>query len=61
MVGCHLAHVIPFKFQGREGLGFLASVNLGFDTRMISALSVVDGRLFRFHDAQEFVRTDFRF
>ena len=50
MVGWHLAHVIPFRFQGREGLGFLASVNLGVDTRMTSALIVMDGRLFRCHD-----------
>jgi hypothetical protein len=44
-----LANVIPFRLQGREGLSFLASVNLGLDTRMISTLSVADGTLMRCH------------
>ena len=42
--------MIPFRLQGREGLGFLASVNLGFYAGMILALSVVSGKLVRHYE-----------
>jgi hypothetical protein len=42
--------VIPFRLQGGEGLGFLASVNLGLDARTILALGAVGWRLVRHHD-----------
>ena len=44
-----MVNLIPFRFEGREGLGFLASVNLGIDTGTTFALRVVGGRLVR-HD-----------
>ena len=39
--GWHFVNLIPFRLQGREGLGFLASVNLGLDAGTILALSAV--------------------
>ena len=42
-----MVYSIPFKLQDRESLGFLASVNLGLDSRTISTLSIVDGGLVR--------------
>ncbi len=44
-----MVKMIPFRLQGREGLGFLASVNLGFYAGMILALSAAGGRLVRHH------------
>lgn len=47
--------MIPLKLQSREGLGFLASVNLGLDTGRISTLSIMDGHLVKFHKWNPFV------
>jgi len=48
--GLYLVTLIPFRLQRREGLGFLASVNLGLYARTILALSAVGGRHVRHHD-----------
>ncbi|MCI0428512.1 MAG: hypothetical protein L0Z46_10900 [Nitrospiraceae bacterium] len=45
-----MVNLIPFRLQGREGLGFLASVNLGLDARTILALSNVGWKLVGYHD-----------
>jgi hypothetical protein len=45
-----MVNLIPFRLQGREGLGFLASVYLGLYARTILALSAVGRRLVRHHD-----------
>ena len=44
-----MVNFIPFRLQGRESLGFLASVYLGLDTRTILALNGAGGRLVRHH------------
>ena len=44
-----MVNLIPFRLQGREGFGFLASVNLGLDARTILALCVAGRRLVRHH------------
>jgi hypothetical protein len=51
--GLYLVNLIPFRLQGREGFGFLASVNLGLDARTILALSAVGWRLVRHHDVPQ--------
>jgi hypothetical protein len=50
--------VIPLKLQRREGLGFLASMNLGLDTGMVLALNIVDGNLLKPHKLNSFVRSE---
>ena len=47
-----MVNVIPFRLQCREGLGFLASVNLGLYAGMILALSIHYSR------ASDLVRPD---
>ena len=44
-----MVNLIPFRLQGRQGLGFLASVNLGLYARTILALCVAGRRLVRHH------------
>jgi len=55
--GRYTRNLIPLKLQSREGLGFLAPVNLSLDTGRISALSIMDGRLVKFHKWNPFVRS----
>ena len=45
----HLIDLIPFWLQSRESLGFLTSVNLGFDTRTTLRLGFVGRRPIRHH------------
>ena len=45
-----MVNLIPFRLQGREGLGFLASVNLSLDARATLALGIGGRGLVRQHD-----------
>lgn len=40
---------IPFRLQGREGLGFFASVNLGLDAGSFLVLSLAGRKLIGTH------------
>ena len=54
-----MVNVIPFRLQGRKGLGFFASVNLGLYAGMILALSIAGGRLVRHHGYSLFCEKSF--
>ena len=49
MGGQRLVDRIPFRLQGREGLGFFASVNLGLDAGIFLALSIAGQKLIGMH------------
>ena len=46
-----MVNLIPLKLQGREGLGFLASVNLSLDARATLELGIAGRGLTRQHDS----------
>lgn len=49
MGGQRVIDRIPFRLQGREGLGFFASVNLGLDAGIFLALSLGGRKLIGTH------------